>query len=299
MRVCAVKMFDFVNGDSDVDIDDEKHQRLLDNILSLNSAKRVKKPTRTEPAIEVSEFNLVRSKTGKKDVVHLKDLTHTLSDKLALAKIKKKFERTNAKSKTLRKPLDKPQAERIKRTVSYEKAKKQLNRWEPIVTSNRVVPTISFPLNIDTKVNNTDVTSEWRVKSDLEKKLEDLEPKVELFNIETENSVQMSMKEMMERRKEIAYLRRRESYKAIKVMKQNKIKSKKYRRVLRKEHAKSLMKDFEALQKDDPEEALRKLEEIEKSRAQERASLRHKNTGKWAKNQQIRAKYDKEVRNFI
>ena len=292
-------MFDFVNGDSDVDVDDEKHQRLVNNILNLNSIKHVKKPTRTEPAIQVSEFNLVRSNTGKKDSIHLKDLTHTLSDKLALAKIKNKFERTNVKSKTLRKPLDKPQAERIKRTVSYEKTKKLLNRWEPIVTSNRIVPTISFPLDIDTKINDRDVTSEWRVKSDLEKKLEELEPKMEVFNVEAENSVQMTVKEMLEKRKEIAYLRRRESYKAIRVMKQNKIKSKKYRRILRKEHAKSLVKDFEALQKDDPEEALKKLEEIEKSRAQERASLRHKNTGKWAKNQQIRAKYDKEVRNFI
>lgn len=59
---------------------------------------------------------------------------------------------------------------------------------------------------------------------------------------------------------------------------------------------KQQLKEFEELQKTDPEEALKKLESLEKARALERHTLRHKNTGKWAKNKLIRAKYDKEVR---
>lgn len=50
------------------------------------------------------------------------------------------------------------------------------------------------------------------------------------------------------------------------------------------------------MQKKDPEAALRKLEELERTRAEERATLRHRSTGQWAKNLQVRAKYDKEVR---
>lgn len=49
------------------------------------------------------------------------------------------------------------------------------------------------------------------------------------------------------------------------------------------------------MQNTNPEEALAKLEQLDKTRAEERMSLRHKNTGQWAKNQQIRAKYNKEV----
>jgi len=41
---------------------------------------------------------------------------------------------------------------------------------------------------------------------------------------------------------------------------------------------------------------MEQLEQIEKSRVLERANLRHKNTGTWAKNLQVRAKYDKDVR---
>lgn len=55
------------------------------------------------------------------------------------------------------------------------------------------------------------------------------------------------------------------------------------------------MKDFEQLQQADPDAALKQLEQLEKSRAEERATLRHRNTGKWAKNQIIKATYNKEV----
>lgn len=58
------------------------------------------------------------------------------------------------------------------------------------------------------------------------------------------------------------------------------------------------MKEFEQLQKTNPEAALEKLEQLDKTRAEERMSLRHKNTGKWAKSKQIMAKYDKEVSTY-
>lgn len=66
--------------------------------------------------------------------------------------------------------------------------------------------------------------------------------------------------------------------------------------MLKKEKLKQQLKEFEELQKTNPEEALMKLEALEKGRALERHTLRHKNTGKWAKNKLIRAKYNKAVR---
>lgn len=66
-------------------------------------------------------------------------------------------------------------------------------------------------------------------------------------------------------------------------------------RILKKEKLKAQLKEFEELQKKDPEEALKKLEALDKVRALERHTLRHKNTGKWAKSKLVRAKYDKDV----
>lgn len=102
--------------------------------------------------------------------------------------------------------------------------------------------------------------------------------------------------ELIARRKELAYLKIRQSQKSVKARKQNKIKSKKYHKLLKKQKMQEQIKQFEILQKTNPEAALEKLNELEKNRVLERASLRHKNTGTWAKNLQIRAKYDKDVR---
>lgn len=102
--------------------------------------------------------------------------------------------------------------------------------------------------------------------------------------------------ELYARRRELAYLKMRESQKSAKARMQNKIKSKKFHKLQKRQKMLEQMKEFELLQKTNPEAALEKLNALEKSRVMERASLRHKNTGTWAKNLQVRAKYDKDVR---
>jgi ribosomal protein L2 len=68
-----------------------------------------------------------------------------------------------------------------------------------------------------------------------------------------------------------------------------------YHRILRRERIRQQLKDFEVLQKTDPEAALQQLEQLERTHAEERVSLRHRSTGQWARNKAVRAKYDKEV----
>lgn len=78
-----------------------------------------------------------------------------------------------------------------------------------------------------------------------------------------------------------------------------KIKSKTFHRIERKAKIRNELKNFELLQKTDPEAALEKLQQLDRVRAEERMSLRHKNTGQWAKSKLVRAKYDKDVSEFI
>ena len=66
--------------------------------------------------------------------------------------------------------------------------------------------------------------------------------------------------------------------------------------MLKKERLKQHLKEFEQLKICDPEAALAKLREMEKQRVEERMSQRHKNTGKWARLQAIKRKYDPAVR---
>ncbi|GJQ72186.1 hypothetical protein Trydic_g3278 [Trypoxylus dichotomus] len=290
-----------MSSESDSEVDSKKHETLINDVLNLDAKQRVSRPTRSEPTAQISEYNLIKSVGDSDDTVRLHDLTKSLKARAVGVELRKSVKRTEVKSKTLLKPLEKPQADRIRRSTAYDSTKTQLDRWEPVVTSNRVSTNLSFPLkDLNFHKNQTgNITSDWVLKSNLEKELEKLEPKEEVIQVETESLPTLTLREMMERRKELAKLRKYQSYKEIKAKQQNKIKSKKFRRIQRKEKSKEQMKEFELLQKTNPEQALKKLEEIEMARAEERASLRHKSTGKWARNQQIRAKYDKESRKVL
>lgn len=142
--------------------------------------------------------------------------------------------------------------------------------------------------------------SQIRIKSEMMLEMERIEP--EIFKVgtpeetEKEEEAKLTRSEMIQRSRELRALRMRESQKSAKAHHQNKIKSKKYHRILKKEKMKQQIKEFELLQKTDPEAALRKIEQLDRSRIEERANLRHRNTGTWAKNLQVRAKYDKDVR---
>ena len=68
-----------------------------------------------------------------------------------------------------------------------------------------------------------------------------------------------------------------------------------YHRLLKKEKMKKHIKDFEDLKDHNPEGALEKLKQLENKRIEERMTLKHKGSGKWAKLQAIRAKYDENV----
>lgn len=309
-------------SDNEEPIDKRAHKRLLDAVGRLNKTQFIKKPTRSEPAIRRSEFHLVKTnlaeeseqntKSRKAATVSVPDLVKVLNKTSKHLSIGKELKTNDKTKKVLERPLERPVADRIARSVGYEKAKKKLDRWNAVVTRNRATDHMSFPLKQDGKaleiVDGTKSNySHFRIQSELSLALKALDPKPEAEvyvqgdgpdagGPEEDPELKLSRSEMIARSKELRLLRIRESHKSAKARMQNKIKSKKFHKVLKKEKLKEQMKEFEALQKDDPEAAMRKLDMIEKQRAEERALLRHKNTGTWAKNLQVRAKYDKDVR---
>jgi U3 small nucleolar RNA-associated protein 14 len=64
---------------------------------------------------------------------------------------------------------------------------------------------------------------------------------------------------------------------------------------LRKEKLKTEQKEIEKMENENPNEFKEKLEQISKRRMQERMSLKHKNTSKWAKQKAIYSKYNLKV----
>lgn len=284
-----------MENNEDQDFVASEHDRLVSAITKLDKTQHITEPTRSEPTNLNSEFNLIK----RSNKLKLTNVVKVLEDTAHNARISKKLKESQNFSKVLPKPLEKPQAERIKRSTGYEQTKNKLGRWNPVVARNRTVDFVSFPIkSFSNKLQPTgDFLSKLKLKSTLEKELEEVDPPPEAeVDDEEEQSYPMSYQEMLEHRQHLAKIRAQQSYTAAKAKRQSKIKSKKYHRILKKERLKQQIKEFEELQSKNPEEALKKLEELEKARALERHTLRHKNTGKWAKSKLVRAKYDKDVR---
>lgn len=293
--------------DSDQEVS-KNHSKLIEAVTRLDKTQRVKKAERSEPSLEVSEYHLVKSGVTDEDAICVRDLIKSLERKGDQSNIVKKLRYLQQKNKVLPKPLEKPAAERIKRTVGYDKVKDELQKWDSVVTRNRTAEQLSFPLKrVDPVVDshNSKIPAFLRgfsTKSDLMKKFEEVDPTL-LHPPDKEeekgNKYKMTLEEITLRRKEAARLRAQQSYQEAKAHRLRKIKSKKFHRILRKDKIKQQLKDFEKLKDSNPEEALAKLEQLDKTRAEERMSLRHKNTGQWARNKQIKAKYNKETRQVL
>uniref|UniRef100_A0A8C0TGA3 UTP14A small subunit processome component n=1 Tax=Canis lupus familiaris TaxID=9615 RepID=A0A8C0TGA3_CANLF len=175
----------------------------------------------------------------------------------------------------------------VKTSSSLAAVKKQLNR----VRSKK---TLELPLNNE-EVERARTPLEHEVFNILHKNKQPVTDPL-LTPVEKASLKAMSLEEAKMRRAELQRARALQSYYEARARREKKIKSKKYHKVLKKEKAKKALKDFEKLQKVNPTAALEELEKIEKARMMERMSLKHQNSGKWAKAKAIMAKYDLEAR---
>lgn len=107
----------------------------------------------------------------------------------------------------------------------------------------------------------------------------------------------LSVEEVAARRAELAKMRDLMFRAEAKAKRIAKIKSKTYRRLKKKERARMAAKLGEDEDEDMDDEEARLKREVE--RARERATLRHKNTGKWAKAMRERGELDEDQRRDI
>ncbi|XP_057369846.1 U3 small nucleolar RNA-associated protein 14 homolog A-like [Daphnia carinata] len=292
------------------DEDEEKHEKLLNAISKLGN-KKMKITQRTEPVSRINEHALVQigSDKSKTNKIKVDDLLSVIAEKPRLDALKKAVKQAKSKSSTLKAPLEKPQALRVERAAGYEKIKDEVSKWDDIVKSNRVAEQLIFPMNQPSiKMHSaSEFTAKFKPKTPLEQQISELlrgnkhvqAENEELTPAEKEALTTMSLKEALERRRELAKSRALQSYQEAKARRQNKIKSKTYHRLLKKEKMKNHVKEFEALKEHDPQRALEKLDQLEKKRIEERMTLKHKGAGKWAKLQAIRSKYDQNARESL
>ncbi|CAM5139881.1 unnamed protein product [Eretmochelys imbricata] len=284
------------------DNEERRHCQLLEAVSSLAGKKRRKLAERTEASVQVSEFNLSCEGIGEKLV--LPELLGSIRASSSLGIVKKQLNRVKQK-KSLELPLSKEESERVVREAAYNKTSKAVAKWEQVVQQNRRAEQLVFPLKQEQMgvAPIEEVLTGWKARTPLEQEIFSLLHKTQqpvmdplLTPLEEASLRAMSLEEAQLRRAELQKARALQSYYEAKARREKKIKSKKYHRVLQKGRSRKALKEFEVLRKLDPEAALTKLEEMERSRIEERMSLKHQNKGKWARSRAIMAKYNLEAR---
>lgn len=192
---------------------------------------------------------------------------------------------------------------RHERHAAYEIQKDQVNRWRDIIAQNRdkevlkfIPETVQFDKNSAFKdesgisINNFESKLDEIIdQSNLEsKKTEDL-----FENIET---AKLSKAEMLKRTNELRLMREL-MYRGMKDSKRlKKIKSKAYRRQLRKEKLKEKMLISQVNRDESNEDSEDAEDDPMYQRAKERMTLKHKNNSTWAK-QMIKSGMSKDKSN--
>lgn len=293
-----------------VKVDPKAHKKLLSEINEIVKIQHIKKPSRTEPALKNSEFHLVKAKpvydsgdetserADKNKKVSISNVVNVIKKNTQQKQVGKQLKNVFKNDKVLPKPMEKIHVDRIQRSIAYDNTKTKLGRWDAIVSKNRASEQLKFPLDQsrtnfeNEKKKGKGEVQQFRYKNKLMQDMEDLHnecfPKAQVSEEPEESTELLTLQELQQRRKEFARLKMKESNQIIKKRMQGKIKSKKYHKLKKREELKKKMKDFEELKKTNPELALKELDKIEQQRVKERTTLRHKNTGTWAKNLMVK-----------
>ncbi|VDN13166.1 unnamed protein product [Dibothriocephalus latus] len=225
----------------------------------------------------------------------------------------KKLEQIQKESAPLETP-DAIKSTRNKRRLQYNLNRQQLDLWKGPVHQNRLADQLVFPLPSNAVQFSTskEAREEKYIKEIEAASLDTSDLRGRLFSALYKNNTtapseldkeqaadlelarKMSMKasdQMKRRLREVAALRKAKI--------QSRIKSKNYHRRLKRRNMKEFEKEIVLLRQNNPKAFAERLLEVEKSRVRERASLRHKRGGKFAKLQRIRAKYDTEAREAV
>ncbi|CAG8467183.1 1318_t:CDS:2 [Acaulospora colombiana] len=295
--------------DSFIESLDKKRKR-IDHTGSIEKRKRLIKE-RTE-AYEESEYNLTtRESINSKKKIDFQDLLVTVQEETGFSGLKQKLAslESGGNKGNYKEPLSAPLPQRtlnkLNRQAAYDETKKDISKWEPIVKHNREAEHLVFPLNPNPQhqpTNNT-LAGTFQPSTTLEKEVDSIliESGIKEKDLQQYEELQLnklSVEEVAERRKELRRMRELMFREEIKAKRIAKIKSKTYRKIRKKEKEKNKLKLDELIELD-PEAARKEKIRLETSRAQERMTLKHKNTSKWAKQALKHSNHDQESRQAI
>ncbi|KAG8378493.1 hypothetical protein BUALT_Bualt08G0142900 [Buddleja alternifolia] len=284
-------------GDDDDDLDNlkgdendnENHTRMLQEITGLPTdafGGKKKKDIIISEAYPESEYNPSSDILDGDGRISIKDLLDPLHGKSGFSKLRKSLNRMEKKSMPTLAPLPKTDQERLERKAAYEQSKKDITKWETLVKRNREAPTLYFDEDVDLGFSTIGaIASEFQPRTDFETKIASLVNQNEVVEAHKRDGARLlelnkiSVEDVKDRQDKLAKMRSLLFRHEIKAKRVKKIKSKTYHRLLKKDRKKAAEATIEM----DPEAAKELAMKQEFKRAEERMTLKHKNSNKWAK----------------
>ncbi|XP_073137338.1 uncharacterized protein [Henckelia pumila] len=270
--------------------DDGRHARMLQEVTGLPSdsfASRGKKKKNfiVSEAYPESEYNPSSDILDGKGLISIQDLLEPLHDKPGFSKLRKDLRRMENKSTRILTTIPKADQERLERKAAYEQSKKDITKWDPLVKKNREAPTLYFDEELNLGFSTIGaIASEFEPRTDFEKKIASLVNHNEVVEAHKRDGArllelnEMSIEDMKDQQDRLAKMRSLLFRHELKAKRIKKIKSKTYHRLLKKDRTKAADLEIEM----DPEATKELAMKQEFKRAEERMTLKHKNSSRWA-----------------
>lgn len=143
-----------------------------------------------------SKFEINFVKTGKKrkqplelplqhgdGPVTIHDLLDNVQGKPGYSKIRKRLQQQEKKPMVVLAPLPKVERDKIERSVTFQKSKNELTKWEGIVKSNREAPVLYFENDTNLGVNTVAaIASEFKPRTEFEKTIAKITQSTEIID---------------------------------------------------------------------------------------------------------------------
>jgi U3 small nucleolar RNA-associated protein 14 len=283
------------DDDEEGDDDDDGGQYMLDLLNKLDGSNdeggrksKIELSSSQMAKIPESDYSNSISKKG----LTLDNLMEGIQDTQGFRDLQKTF---SSKPATTPAPLDRNTTSRVERKVAYKSRSKDISRWVDIIQQNRQAESLDFKPKERLQLSRDVLVEKFLAKTSFEREIEEAlqeagqQDEEAVLRVE-EKALQddlganrLTMEEYKRRRGQLAQIRALMFYHERKRHQMKKIKSKKYRRIRKKQRDRLKESAIESAMEEDQDLAKELKEKEEVARIQERMTLAHKNTSKWAK----------------
>lgn len=215
------------------------------------------------------------------------------ADSSSLAALKKQLNvlSSSAHTKTLAEPLPEIRQDELTRALGYAQTKEEVARWTPLINRLRDAPSVNFPLNAAPRENTSSAALQTRFHASADSSLEsDLASLMNSYGLKEKDLLRsestelaasnLTSEEILKRNESLAKMKALLFYQEQKMARINRIKSKTYRRLKKKQREKGQL-SLEEMKELDPESFAEEQRKMESKRIEERMSLSHSNSSKW------------------